>query len=879
MDEILMKTHAFIVAWPDGRPKGRIEIRNGRLVMLELVEGRGKLTKNSGFAFTSDGPCRLAVTVEGSIAPGRQTTIASVLAGEPFSFFLRDVFAGQPIVIPACRACVLPEGDERGYAETMAEIQRCNIPDRLAEIENRPEDSFESLAPHVLDLHCPTWLGISRTFRIFEVGFLMGGLESTAWLRPRLHGKSVDLKETDGKNPQYWFLLGRGMAGQNRSSRRLDDGTLPILQAQMQDNDVHYHCTMFATLEKSALTAANIRGTEALVGDAHGVTYTFTPEQQRRYEELLPGEKNPSEQVVLMCRTEMVNPTASPRYAWFKAPRPGDWFDPYKFTYDGGRGFSVFESGRVFCVSRLNGKPMLQEEIAILLPPGGKAVVEFAFPHEPVSPERAQALAKFDFDARLQEARTFWRAKLATAARIELPDPRITEMIQAGLLHLDMVAYGREPKGSTVACVGVYPAIGTESSPIIQFMDSMGWHDLARRSIQYFFDKQHDDGSIQNFFQYTVETGAVLWTLGQHCRYVWDAKWARSVQSNIVKACEYLLAWRKRNQKPEFVGRGWGMHDGKVGDPEDPFHGWMLNSYGCGGLQAAGEVLHRLKAPEAADIAREAKKMKADIRKAFTDAIAHSPVIPKAGSTWCRTCPPWAEGIAPMCLLADKKDAYTHGTFVIRDAIGAMYLPLTGIIDPAEPLVGEMNDYYVEMLNERNVAFSQPYYSPHPFVQLARGEVKPFLAAYYGTMASLADRQTYTFWEHYHGVSPHKTHEEAWFLMQTRRMLYTEAGDELRLLWGVPRAWLQDGKRIRVERASSGLGEVNFEVESRLGIDRTIASSVTIRGQNKPRSVRLRLPHPENLKPISVVGGKHDAAHEAVVIAPFTGRAKVELKF
>jgi hypothetical protein len=50
--------------------------------------------------------------------------------------------------------------------------------------------------------------------------------------------------------------------------------------------------------------------------------------------------------------------------------------------------------------------------------------------------------------------------------------------------------------------------------------------------------------------------------------------------------------------------------------------------------------------------------------------------------------------------------------------------------------------------------------------------VKPFLKTYYNPFSALADRETYTFWEHLYKVSVHKTHEEAWFLMETRWMLY-----------------------------------------------------------------------------------------------------------
>ena len=81
-------------------------------------------------------------------------------------------------------------------------------------------------------------------------------------------------------------------------------------------------------------------------------------------------------------------------------------------------------------------------------------------------------------------------------------------------------------------------------------------------------------------------------------------------------------------------------------------------------------------------------------------------------------------------------------------------------------------------------------------MHLRRGEVKPFLKSYYNTVAGLADRDTYTFWEHYFGASPHKTHEEAWFLMDSRWMLYMERGEGLDLLPGIPRDYLQAGATL-----------------------------------------------------------------------------------
>ena len=174
--------------------------------------------------------------------------------------------------------------------------------------------------------------------------------------------------------------------------------------------------------------------------------------------------------------------------------------------------------------------------------------------------------------------KTAWRRRAGTgkkswqsAAQIDLPEKRITEMIRAGLLHLDLVTYGREPEGTLVPTIGVYTAIGSESSPIIQFMDSMGWHDEARRALTYFLDKQHDDGFMQNFGGYMLETGAALWSMGEHYRYTRDDEWVKQIEPKLLKACDFMLKWRQRNMRDDLRGKGYGLMEGKVADPEDPY--------------------------------------------------------------------------------------------------------------------------------------------------------------------------------------------------------------------------------------------------------------------------------------------------------------------
>jgi hypothetical protein len=755
----------------------------------------------------------------------------------------------------------------------------------LQQIEAEPEESFADAAVNTRDLHVPTWLGLGRDMRIFQVD------ERLESVQPRFHGEEVTLPEAQDKPVQYDFLMGRGWGVVDKIARRLDGGVLPVLEGTLVDDDITYELTAFATLEASPLTAPNVRGTHFLVADGHGLGHMFTKEQQAQYDSLLPGEMNTAEETVLCMRIVAVNRAAVPRYAFLRTASPNRgsfpnvgstaWDGKEQPSFDGERGFGVYPSGRVYSVSKLNGKPLTAEEVSIELQPGDAATLEINLPHRPISAERAAKLATLAFTDRLAQTRRYWEEKLAAASQIDLPEKRITEMLRAGLLHLDLVAYGREPNGALVPAIGVYTAIGSESSPIIQFMDSMGWHDEARRALMYFLDKQHEDGFIQNFGGYMLETGPALWSMGEHYRYTRDDEWVRQIEPKLLKACDYLLKWRQRNLRDDLRGKGYGLLEGKVADPEDPFHSFMLNGYAYLGMSRVAEMLRNVDPAAARKWQAEADAFKADIRTAFAEAMAKSPVVPLGDGTWCPSVAPWTESRGALLLHADGGRYITHGNAVARDSLlGPLYLVFQEVLDPNEPATDFLLNFHSELMLKRNVAFSQPYYSRHPVIHLRRGEVKPFLKTYYNTVAGLADRETYTFWEHFYHASstPHKTHEEAWFLMQTRWMLWMEQGSTLKLLAGVPRAYFDDGQHIEIKRAASYFGPVSLRTESELSNGRIVATIECDPGRGLKR-VELRLPHPEGRRPTSVTGGKYNPVTETVSIEPFTGHAEVVLGF
>src|ERR1019366_9965575 len=94
-----------------------------------------------------------------------------------------------------------------------------------------------------------------------------------------------------------------------------------------------------------------------------------------------------------------------------------------------------------------------------------------------------------------------------------------------------------------------------------------------------------------------------------------------------------------------------------------------------------------------------------------------------------------------------------------------------------------------------------------------------------------------------------------WFFQQPRFMLAMERGNSLYLAWGTPRAWLEHGKRIAVNRAATYFGELSYSVESSSDQAR-IEALVKPPRRNPPEGLYLRLRHPKQslIKRVTVGG-------------------------
>ena len=870
---------------------GTLQIRHGEIAGIECENCTGNIGhEGRGFALAAELECRLQVSIDKhSLRPGAFATIVTFnTIDDGFSFFLRDVSKQYPVYVPEYKTIVTDADDKRSFNAIVQAIDSRNRRSKLEEYTITEEESFASAAHGTRQLKCVTWLGISRDIRVFEIGTRLtsGTTDPWDWIKPRYHKRDVTVPEFGDEGVVYNYFAGRGLGCTQGLERRLEDGVLPMLNTKLADEDIVYESKMFVTLETDVLREDRVEGTNILVADHYSEASMLTAQQAAEMVKIHDREIFKEQETVIYIKIDVTNIANVPRYSWVRIPEANVFVNPgesrLNSSYDNAKGYASFSDERVYLVATLNGEPVPQQEMAVLLAPGESIEYLFKIPHRPVSTARADALARQTYCKHYDACKVFWMRKIDNIASCRVPEKRIDEMMRAGKLHLDLVCYGNEPEAAVAPVVGVYSPIGSESSPIIQYLDSVGDHDLARRAIMYFIQKQHEDGFMQNFGNYMLETGAVLWSIGEHYRYTKDIDWISSIKHRILSACAYIFRWIERNEKEEFRAKGYyGMIDGKVADPEDPYHSYMLNGYAYLGLLRSAEVLEDLDSEESAKIKARATTLLSNIRMALARNLRESPVIPLGNGRWCPTAPPWAENRGPVALYANGGLGFTHGTFTARDGhTGPLYLLLQEVVDPTELYGDFIVNSSVELLFQKNVMFSQPYYSPHPYAHLRRSERNAFLKEYYNNVASLADRETYTFWEHYYQVSPHKTHEEAWFLMRTRWMLYLEDGNHLSIMPGVPRRWLTHGKSIDVSGMKSYFGSIHLHVKSNVdhGII-TISVRISDLKRSLPETMTVHIPHPTGVKARTVSRGTYDLRSETILIDDFSGEVGLEVNW
>lgn len=498
----------------------------------------------------------------------------------------------------------------------------------------------------------------------------------------------------------------------------------------------------------------------------------------------------------------------------------------------------------------------------------------------------------------------YWQDIIEQGTQFDLPDPWLTNVVRANLVHMLLAARNEEQGERVVPWIAsdrYLGAIDSEGNSVVRGMMYFGHFDFARRAKEFYFSRYLPEGFMTTGYT-LMGNGWHLWTLGEYVRLSGDLAWFETVADQAAGLCRWVIAQLDKtrrmgpdgNRVPEYGL----MPPGVQADWDAYAYYFYANSYFRAGLAATGEALKAIGHPDAERILNAADMLREDIIRAYRRVQADAPVVPLRDGTWVPYYPSSVHTPGPMADFFPGQDANRSWCYDVE--LGAHHMIALGTMPPDEPdaawILDHMED--VHFLAEgwggypaeqsRRAWFDmggfakvQPHYARNAEVYALRDDVRPFIRSYFNAMASLIDGTVLSLHEHFSNFVYNKTHETGYFLHQTRTMLLTERGDELWLAPFVPTAWLEDGRVVQVRDAPTFFGPVSYRITSHVA-DGRIEAMIEPPERSAPEAIVLRLRHPDGrpIRRVEVDGREHqafEAAEGTVRLDPSTDALAVRV--
>lgn len=481
--------------------------------------------------------------------------------------------------------------------------------------------------------------------------------------------------------------------------------------------------------------------------------------------------------------------------------------------------------------------------------------------------------ASYDTHRKLT-ART-WTEIIDRATQIEAPEPRINKawrnlLVQNFMLEsADRIFYSAGNQYEQL-----YEAEGSDAALA---MVSWGYEAEARRMFLPLLD----------FTRQGLENHQAGLKLNDVCRYWWqtrDSEWVREMRPRIEREVTRLLTNRDE--------RGLLPKERYCGDIATPVHSLSVEAKAWRALRDLPPVLRGIGEAALAD---RVAKAEAELRPKLQDAVMRS--------VRRETSPPFV----PIALL-DKEAIHdpitatrigSYWNLIINYVIGSRIFPAGSEEEKWIPSYLEAHGGLcmgmIRAGGAQNNFWTGPdrinplYGTRYALDVLRRDDPERALVCLYGMLAQGFTRNTLIAAE---GGTlapvddggrffycPPNSAGNAHFLSMLRNLLVQDwdldddgEPETLRLLFATSRRWLEDGKRITVERAPTAFGPVSVGAESRLSAGQ-IAVTTELPSRNPAKQTFLRARVPDGWQVTGAVEGGKKLAVDDRGTVDLTGQA------
>lgn len=490
------------------------------------------------------------------------------------------------------------------------------------------------------------------------------------------------------------------------------------------------------------------------------------------------------------------------------------------------------------------------------LDPGEERVIDLKMPYVPLDPTDpdAAALRSARFDEMLGRTVAFWKNIFNRGIDIDLPEAKVNNTFKASLVY-DLIARNKADSMyvQTVNDFHYHAFWLRDASYIVRMYDLSGYHDIAGQCLDFFARWQQPDGNFLSQGGQFDGWGQTMWAYGQHYRITRDSAFAGRVFPAIRRAVDWLHAARLGDSLRL-------MPSTSPGDNEDiTGHVTGHNFWALAGLKNAIALAEGIGRESDAEMFtkeyddyRSALLRRLEKVTAATGGYMPPGLDGPGGQDWGNMLSVYPE------IILDPFDPMVTATL---DATRAKYRE--GIMTYGD---GRWMHHYLTMKNTETEIVRGDQ-------QLAIGELYALLlhtsATHAGFEFCILPWSTRDFG---FNLTPH-----GWFAAKfravLRNMMVREQGNALHLLSCLSPAWVKEGTTIRVGRAPTNFGEVNFKATFSRGAADISFSNAFVKA---PDSVVLHLPWFMKTTRLLADGSVRNATQPAVSLPPGVRKVHIE---
>jgi len=522
------------------------------------------------------------------------------------------------------------------------------------------------------------------------------------------------------------------------------------------------------------------------------------------------------------------------------------------------------------------------------LPASGTREFVVKLPSALVEPEDQEKLLSLPYDTARAETLRFWSDYITKGAQFRVPEKVVNDLFSASLWHSLRLPRRHGGQAENVAIDlpysnFAYSQTGTpwpvNQAVYVDYMlyDLRGYHSIsAEESAAMFRNNQEQNGHVSGYANWVVYTPGMLYAVAKNYLLSGDRALLEKLLPQSLKALDWCLD--QIQKASQLAGPSAGLVLGPLNDGTGEGV-WAFNqAYLFAGLDLFGQALERIGHPRSKECLQAARAVRESIAKGFGDAMRRSPMVQLRDHTWSSYVP--CEAQTPRRILEQwyATDVDTGALHLLR----LKGLPANG--DMADFL---LNDHEDNLFLKGWGAANEPVYNPQGTAYLLRDEPEAAIRTFYSTMASAFSHSVLEpvehRWTHGQYFGP-PSNDGAWFELYRHLLIHERDDDSLLLGQAVPRKWLENGKKIDIERAPTLYGTLSATLESQVSSGRILAT-IQMPGRSRPKSLLVRLRHPERkpMRSVTVNGAlwkDFDASKEWVrVIEPAAGKYEIVVRY